>query len=388
MKNLFTLLFFFLWSFNIWSQTTIDSLLLQHIQKVPFTLNTDIEGLTKYLIQPAQTEAEKLRSIYLWLIHSIKYDVAAIDNKKRINKNNQDILTRKKAICWGYSTLLKSMCEIANIPATVISGYVKTSLNGMPFLKYPTHAWNAVQIEDRWYLLDATWDSGLLDSPSDFYEKFGEKYFFTSPNKFITNHLPANPQWQLLDCPISIKTFQLSTDSMLITIKNSNCTAIFDSVTNYATLTYHDQLLLKAISAYQFNPTEDNRKELGHTQIEYQEYLSDLAIELQSAQNIDSLLLIQLQMIDLCEVADELTDLFDTQLENCAYNYFNYAVALSQVSLTPENEQQMIQKMLFYFQQASEQLEALPRNMFIEQAIEQSESYSEYLNKRLSITKK
>lgn len=384
MKYISTILFLIIWSGNVWSQKTVDSLLLQHLQKTPPALETDIEELTRYLIQPTQKKAEKLRSIYLWIIHNIQYDDAAINNA-RINKNNQDILRRKKAICWGYSTLLKAMCEIANIPATVISGYVKSSLEETPFLKYPTHAWNAVQIKDHWYLLDATWDSGLLNSQSDFYEKFGEKYYCTSPKNFITNHLPANPRWQLLDCPISIKIFKLSTDSMLITIENSNCITVSDSITNYATLTYHDQLLLKAISTYQFNPTADNKRELAHTQIEYQEYLSDLAVELQTAQHIDSLLLIQLQMIELCEVANELTDLFDTQLENCAYNYFNYAVALSQVSLTPENEQQMTQKMLFYFQQASQQLEALPQNMFIEQAIDQCKSYSKYLKKRLEI---
>ena len=276
------------------------------------------------------------------------------------------------------------MCSIANIPATIISGYVKTSLDELPFLKYPTHAWNAVQIEDTWHLLDATWDSGLLNSTNDFYKKFGEKYYCTSPNKFIANHLPASPQWQLLDCPISIETFQLSTDAILTAIENGNCSAASDTITNYAGLSYHDQLLLKAINAYQFNPTKDNRRELGHTQIEYQEYLSNVAEELQIAQNIDSLLLVQLQMIELCEVANELTDLYDTQLENCAYNYFNYAVALSQVPLTLENEQPMIQKMLFYFQQAAQQLEALPRNIFTEQAIEQSKSYREYLKTRLS----
>ncbi len=383
MKYLFTILFIFVWSFNTWSQKSIDSLLLQHIQTVPLALKSDLKGLTEYLITPVQRQEEKLRSIYLWIIHNIEYDNAAVDNE-RINKNNEDILRRKKAICWGYSTLLKSMCEIANIPTTVISGYVKTSLDQIPFLKYPTHSWNAAKINDRWYLLDATWDSGLLNNQSDFYEKFGEKYYCTSPKKFIINHLPASPKWQLLDCPISIETFQLSTDSLLSAIEISDCSTITDSITNYAELSYHDQLLLKAINTYQFNPTEDNRRELGHTQIEYQEYLSDLADALQANQNIDSLLMVQKQMIELCEVANELTDLFDTQLENCAYNYFNYAVALSQVSLTPENEEQLTRKMLFYFQQASQQLEALPQNIFTEQAIEQSKSYRDYLQKRLS----
>ena len=104
MKYILILFSWLLWSGSIWGQRTTDSLLLQHIQKVPLTLETDIEGLTNYLVHPFQKEEDKLRSIYLWLIHTIQYDTSALDNK-RINKNNQDILNRKKAICWGLSLI-------------------------------------------------------------------------------------------------------------------------------------------------------------------------------------------------------------------------------------------------------------------------------------------
>ena len=144
-----------------------------------------------------------------------------------------------------------------------------------------------------------------------------------------------------------------------------------------------ERRLYTAINAYQFNPTDDNRRELAHTQIEYQEYLSDLADQLQIDNKIDSLLLLQTQMIDLCETAGTLTTLFDTQLENCAYNYFNYAVALSQMELTADNEKQVLTTMLASFQKARVQLEDLQQNIFVEQALEQCKGYIEYLEGRL-----
>ena len=373
-------------TFNSLAQQT-DSLLLAHFKSISPPTTADLPQLVKYLTAPYPTKKDQFRSIYLWLIHHIDYDIDAVDNK-RINQSNQDILDRRKAICWGYATLLKTMCEEVDIPIIVITGYVRTGLTDAPFLDYPNHAWNAVQLEDRWQLVDATWDSQHLSIPSLFFQKFESTYYLTKPSYFISNHLPADPQWQLLPCPISIQDFQLSTDSIVQLASNNNCNQALSSPTSYASLHYFDQQLQKGINSYQFNPTEDNRRELAHIQIEYQEYLSEQAERLQLAQKIDSLLAVQLQMIKLCEIASSLTKLYDTQQENCAYNYFNHAVALSQLELTAENEQYNVKQMLHYFQLAANQLKTLPQNIFTEQALALSTDYLAYLKSRLESIKK
>jgi len=82
------------------------------------------------------------------------------------------------------------MCDQAAIPAVILTGYAKTSFQEAPFLKYPNHAWNAIKIGDTWQLVDATWDSGSLRKDSDFFLKFQEDYYCTTPAYFLTNHLP------------------------------------------------------------------------------------------------------------------------------------------------------------------------------------------------------
>jgi len=363
-------------------QTLTDDALLAYIHKMEDETATDVKKLSKYLIQPTTNEWDRFRSIYLWLIHHIDYDLKAVKNK-RINRSNEDILRRKKAICWGYATLLKALCEAADMEAAIISGYVKTDLEKAPFLKYPTHAWNAVQLEGQWYLVDATWDSGLLGTESTYYKKFQETYYLSEPAHFITNHLPATPQWQLLSCPVTIEHFQLSSDTIVQLAQKTDCAATNKTLPSYHSLTKQQQALTTAITSYQFNPTEDNRREFAHAQIEYQEYLSDIAERLQVEQKIDSLLLIQQQMIDLCETAQELTDLYDSQLENCAYNYFNHAVAFSRVPLTADNEQVVLATMLVNFQKAQQQLSNLKQNMFTENALNLCKEYMEYIELRI-----
>ena len=383
MKSFYFLLLLLTSSTILSGQIDKDSSIVRpSIITVDEAIATDVEKLTSYLTQSAKNDSEKLQLIYQWIIHNISYDKAAINNK-RINHNNQDILNRKKAICWGYSTLLKAMCDQADVPAVIITGYAKDSFQQVPFLKYPNHAWNAVQINGEWQLVDATWDSGLLGKVSEFALKFQQDYYCTPPEYFLTNHLPTIPQWQLIDCPIQVADFALAPDTIVQLAQYSDCTTTKDAFQPDIYKNDFERRLHTAINAYQFNPTNDNRRELAHTQIEYQEYLSDLADQLQVDHKIDALLLLQTQMIDLCETASTLTTLFDTQLENCAYNYFNYAVALSQVELTADNEEQVLTTMLASFQKARIQLEDLQQNIFIEQALEQCKGYIEYLEERL-----
>jgi len=387
MRNRLTLLIFFFCYFSPsgWGQQS-DSLLLAHHTSIISSASQDLPILVKALTTPYTTKEDQFRSIYLWLIHQIEYDVDAINNK-RINQNNQDILDRKKAICWGYATLLKAMCAQEDIPIAVITGYVRSDLKEAPFLKYPNHAWNAVQLNGAWQLVDATWDSQHTETPSTFYQKFKTDYYLTNPVYFLTNHLPADPQWQLLKCPINIAEFQQPVDTLLQIIREKDCDTTQLSITPYEPLNYYDQQLQRAINTYQFNPTDDNRRELANTQIEYQEYLSEKAERLQTEQKIDSLISVQVQMIELCEVANSLTDLYDTQKENCAYNYFNHAVALSQIESTPENEVENLKEILRFFEMAATKLTSLNQNIFTEQALQLSEEYIDYLGERLKNSK-
>ncbi|MDX1665894.1 MAG: transglutaminase domain-containing protein, partial [Saprospiraceae bacterium] len=177
----------------------------RHARQAPAELTPNLAELTAYLIEPAVGDLEKVRSIYTWITHHITYDQKAVEGEKvgRINRNIQDILNRGKAICSGYANLFREMCALADMEAVVVDGYSKGTLTSRPNLKRPDHAWNAVVIDDEWRLLDATWGASVIDRNNDFVQTYRSSYFLTPPELFVLNHLPLDPRWQLLDCPIS-----------------------------------------------------------------------------------------------------------------------------------------------------------------------------------------
>ncbi len=350
-------------------------------------IENDVVALARYLTDSVESDLEKVTNIYEWLIKNISYDHQAYRNgNKRINRSNADILERKEAICWGYSTLFKAMCDEVNIPCEVISGYGKTAFGKVPKLKSPNHAWNAVKIDTTWYLLDATWDSGTIGNVSLFEQKYGQNYFLTSPKYFIVNHLPADPDWQLLDCPISPEEYKLSEDTIVILAEKKGCESS-SALLKFESLAIHDKRLVTAIKAYKYNRTKLNARELAHAQLDYEAHLTEIAERLQQAEKYDSLLLVQAEMIRLCETAEQLTKLFDTQLENCAYNFFNYAVALTQVTDSKTSSLDNWQDVFNYLKQAEDRLKKLPQNMFTQNALTLCKDYLEYAQENIDALK-
>ena len=351
----------------------------KHVHATPDSVERDVEKLVTYLVIPTKNDSQKVVNLYQWLIRNISYDRQAYKNgNKRINRSNVDILKRREAVCWGYSTLFKAMCDAANIPCEVISGYAKTSLEAKPQLKSSNHAWNSVKIGSTWYLLDATWDSDLIGKINVFEQKFGYGYFLAPPNYFIVNHLPENPDWQLLACPISIADYQSPADTIISLANRKDC-ATWKKEIAPEKLSIHDKRLITAIKAYEYNPTKENRRALAFAQLDYEAYLTTISERLQVEQKFDSLLIIQTEMIQLCETATQLADLYDTQLENCAYNFFNYAITLTQVTANDaKSDLQKWQDVLYNLEKAQGQLKNLPNNIFTEGALTQCIDYIAY----------
>ena len=90
---------------------------------------------------------------------------------------------------------MRELCSYAGIPCVIVDGYGKTSTPS----KYPNHSWNAVQLNNKWYLCDATWASGVIDMRNLQYEKdYKEIYFLTDPVDFTRTHEPLDKAWAFL----------------------------------------------------------------------------------------------------------------------------------------------------------------------------------------------
>ncbi|MDR0957642.1 MAG: transglutaminase domain-containing protein, partial [Clostridiales bacterium] len=75
-------------------------------------------------------------------------------------------LKNRRSVCQGYASLVAAMLRAVDIPAKVISGYAlgvsaDSGWSDSVILSETTnHAWNEAFIDNRWVIIDATWDSG------------------------------------------------------------------------------------------------------------------------------------------------------------------------------------------------------------------------------------
>jgi hypothetical protein len=163
-------------------------------------------------------EDEKARAIFTWIAKNVKYDLAAygvnerpvaysfktqeekLAKQKKFKEDlAQKTLKSKKGVCQGYATLFMVVAEKAGLEAEIVSGTSKSHsahIGAAPGAS--DHAWNAVNIDREWKLLDATWAAGTVTGEKPkFGFKFNDKYFFTNPDVFFLNHFPDNKKWLL-----------------------------------------------------------------------------------------------------------------------------------------------------------------------------------------------
>ncbi len=342
--------------------------------KAPRNISKDITTLTKYLEKDYSLDLEKVRSFYTWIAHNISYDNAAYKKgSRRINQSNADVLDRRKAVCFGYSTLFKEMCSLANIPCEVVYGYPKNQETGIANLTSTSHAWNAVFVNGVWNLLDITWGSG--NNRAQF-----EYYFLKSGEEMIYSHLPADPMWQLLHCPISPSIFRKSDgfikSSIVDTLVRFN---YIDSINNYIHLPASEKKLMTTYNSYFFNPVVENKEELGHTYMDQVNTLNDQVESLELTDSIEAIQKMHLRIIALCQKAERYIDLYDHQKENLAYSHLNYGIALSKTIQSQNDPAPILKKMQFHFEKAKNILVGLPNNFVLEHAILQIETYMEWI---------
>jgi len=190
---------------------------------IPTYLKTspEIAGyLTKGLINPT----DKVRAIYYWISHNIKYDVSLLGTANisyQAGERNllNEVLEKRMGVCQHYAELFNACCKSVGIKSYIISGY--TTQNGV--LASLSHAWNAVFINGNYYEIDVTWASGYVQN-GKFKQEFTDLYFLIPPAVFIKTHMPFDPIWQFLDNPVTHGDFKNGDFSRLNIMSDYNFT--------------------------------------------------------------------------------------------------------------------------------------------------------------------
>ncbi len=174
----------------------------EHALKAPPEAEGSLGALASYLVSPAKNDRDKARAIFRWIADRIAYDVEGLLEKRLGDNGAPAVLRRRRCVCAGYANLFQALCQQAGLEAVVVLGQGRSPLSS------GSHAWNAVKLEGRWFLLDSTWGAGGVDLVKrTFLKRLNEDFWCAEPDALVFSHFPVDAKWQLLRPPVSREEF-------------------------------------------------------------------------------------------------------------------------------------------------------------------------------------
>ncbi|MCT4639375.1 MAG: hypothetical protein N4A72_16850 [Bacteroidales bacterium] len=177
----------------------------EYVGTIKVSNRTSVKNLAKIITKKSEAEEDKVRAIFFWITHNIRYNTKIRSVEREYNNKNQiitEVMKTRVGVCQHYAELFNILCKESGIKSVVIEGYTKQ--NGK--ISKLGHAWNAVYINNKWLCIDATWAAGYYRG-NKYYQTYREKYFLDKPDVFIDTHMPFDPIWQFSESPITAKTF-------------------------------------------------------------------------------------------------------------------------------------------------------------------------------------
>ena len=111
--------------------------------------DTNTLKLADEICVDCDTDEEKVKAIYKWMIYNFEYDY---DCEPLIQYFNvRKTLSSRKGICYDFSHLFAALCRSQNIPCYVLDG---TKLDDANY----HHTWNRVYFDGSWWDMDVTFD--------------------------------------------------------------------------------------------------------------------------------------------------------------------------------------------------------------------------------------
>ena len=185
---------------NVFYRTTVDGWKATSLNHL-ITLFEDLTG--------DEHTIDRLWTIYYWISQNIRYDIDADINHHSRQQKAEDVFRAGKSSCQGYAAIFQTLCDSMKIPCETIEGYAKDysfKIDQVTF-SHTNHTWNAVQIDQHWYLLDSAWGTGYVDGNHEYKKDLKPYYFLTCPEQMIYNHLPEDSHWQFLSKTISMDDY-------------------------------------------------------------------------------------------------------------------------------------------------------------------------------------
>lgn len=127
-----------------------------------------------------KNDIEKMRYIHDYLVDTIEYDQTFVE--KNIY-NIYGALVSKTCVCEGYAKASQYLLNEAGLENVIITG-TATNSDG----KTENHAWNYVNIDEKWYAIDTTWDDPIIVGGGKLTNTIRYRYFLKGSSTMNKNH--------------------------------------------------------------------------------------------------------------------------------------------------------------------------------------------------------
>lgn len=181
-------------------------------------LNEEVQRKVDALAAEAallETDYEKIRFINDYLVDNCEYLSSAMENPELYETafTAYGALIEGKSVCEGYTNSVQLLCEALQIPCVKITGTV----NGN------NHIWNAVYLENKWWMLDVTFNDpiGVQD------ENDRRKFFLIDMDTFQEQglHQYDTSAFETSKLILAGRTNGQSTPLTVLNISTQNATA-------------------------------------------------------------------------------------------------------------------------------------------------------------------
>ncbi len=216
MRSVFHLLFCLLLSITSSAQS-IDRNAFQRMDLFVSSVGAMEDYPLRSIIDTFRTqnpnEQEMVRAIYMWMVKNIAFDSKAFHHPKSANNTASAALKNITATSEGYANLFKAMCDYARISCIIIPGFAKAHAAAIGNALKPEnrHYWNAVNLRNTWFLIDATWGAGTTDARhKNFSADLTDAWMYPNRSLFALTHFPDNPKHQFLEKPVAKPVYNFS----------------------------------------------------------------------------------------------------------------------------------------------------------------------------------
>lgn len=134
-------------------------------------INEKVDELYNELYDENKSYEDNITTIHDYIINNTKYDSDRSD-KNIINYHSDTAygpLFEGYAICGGYTDLMQLFLEKMDLKSYRVSSYM--------------HIWNAVELDNKWYHIDLTWDDPIADDGKD---HLSHEFLLIDTNKLLT----------------------------------------------------------------------------------------------------------------------------------------------------------------------------------------------------------